>query len=203
MKARLWLLGVLALLLLGVGVLRLVGIGSGSSEVETPPSEGLLGEPAPPFGDSPIVGDRVTLAEAQARLSWSIPLPSETLGESELVEAWVSPADWDVRDRQVYLIYGSGIEISIWGQSLAPDYAAALEPPFRLVNVRGTLGLGKEAGVQQIEGHGEHEYPASVTWWERGLVVNLYSFSYSLAELIAVAESMPRIEGPNQTSAAG
>lgn len=195
MKARLFLLGAVALLLLVAGVLGLVGIGPSSSEDEVlPPAEGLLGEPAPPLSEGPIVGDRATLEDAQARLSWNIPLPSITWGESQLIEVWVSPANWDMSDRQVYLIYSNGLEISIWGQSLAPDYAAALEPPFRLVNVRGTSGLGKEAGVQQIEGHGEHEYPASVTWWERGLVINIYSYSHSLDQLIAVAESMPRIE---------
>jgi len=196
MKTRLFLLGALALLLLGVGVLGVVGVGPWASEVEAPASEGILGEPAPPLGEGPIVGDLLTLAAAQARLSWSVPLPAETLGQAQLAEVWASPADWNQRDRQVYLVYSNGIEISIWPQSLAPDYAAAVEPPFKLVNVRGASGLGKEAGVQQIEGHGENEYPASVTWWEYGLVVNIYSYSHSLDQLIAIAESMPRIEGP-------
>lgn len=145
----------------------------------------------PALFDKPIDGDRVSLSEAQRRVPWAIPLPSYTVTTATLAEAWVSFFYIPPERRQVYLKYSNGLDISIWPEAQPLVSLAAPAPPFRSVTVRGTFGKGKDAGEQQIPGHGVHKYPASVSWQEKGLAMNIYSYDFPMAELVKVAESMP------------
>jgi hypothetical protein len=186
MKRQTLLLGVLALIVFPAAILAVVW----QKGIFTQPDVPALEEPAPPENGGPIDGERVPLEVAQARVPWTIPLPSYLANKANLTEAWVSPEEDVVEDRQVYLIYDNGLRISIWPQELSPDFTALAEPPFQTLVVHGNPGRGTDPGIQQIEKHGEHKYPGSVTWWENGLILNIYG-DFPLEELQKVAESMP------------
>ena len=89
------------------------------------------------------------------------------------------------------MIYANGLELSIWPASASPNYAA-WEASFQTVNVHGSVGGAAEPGFQKVEGDRLQPYPASVSWWENGLVINLYG-NFPLAELLKMAES---VSGP-------
>lgn len=159
----------------------------------------LVGEEVKPFkvkperpasfeGGGPIDGEKVSMDVAQARLPWTIPLPTFQIGNTQLGEVWVSHEDIAPQERQVYLIYANGLEISIWPEAQSPDFSS-WEAPFHAVKVKGISGVGTEPGVQKIEDE-EQKYPGSITWWQNGLVINIYG-DFPLAELLKVAESMP------------
>jgi len=151
--------------------------------------------PAAPGGDAPIEGEKVALEVAQARLPWSIPLPSHTISSATLTETWVSFENFNPADRQLYLIYSNGLRISIWHEPVPLDFST-WEAPFRTVTVKGITGIGKDPGTQYVEGYGENRYPGSVTWWENGLLITIYG-EFPAEQLIQVAESMPAITDIN------
>lgn len=154
------------------------------------PDGRALEEPAPPEGGGPIDGERVSLDVAQARVPWTIPLPTYLASAANLTEVWVSTEEDVEEDRQVYLIFDNGLRISIGAEPTPPDFTTLAEPPFQTLVVRGNPGFGKDPGVQQIEKHGEYKYPGSVTWWENGLMIHIYG-DLPMVELQKVAESMP------------
>lgn len=152
----------------------------------------------------PFSGDGITLDEARRRVPFEIPVPGYVPGETDLTEVYVSPIATHPGSWQATLVYGNGIHIITrqegmilgWGRCFAdhPDM-------FRPVEVRGHPGLGADVVLARIcvrhspleewecrDGPGPS--PALVEWQANGLVVAIYSYYHSLAELVRVAESM-------------
>jgi hypothetical protein len=142
-------------------------------------------------GESPIAGDKVSLAEAQARLPYIFTLPADTITTASISEVWVSSADMPGELQRVWLIYSNDLEISIEGWPESPIYY--VESPFQLVTVRGVTGRGKDPGVARGKGSREQKYPGSVSWWTNRVQITIYHPDFSLAQLIRIAESMPEL----------
>lgn len=186
------LLGVLVLMILPITIIALMfqkgafaGWQASPNSLEKPVQ---FEAPAPPESGGPIDGEKVSLDVAKARIPWTVPLPTYKVSNADLVEVWVSGENDAPKERQIYLIYADGLEISIWPEAQSPDFSS-WEAPFHAVKVKGISGVGTEPGVQKVEDE-EQKYPGSVTWWQNGLVINIYG-DFPLTELLKVAESMP------------
>lgn len=154
---------------------------------------------ADPRTDPPIFGHKVSsIAEAQARLPYPIPLPQYIPDNAALTEVLVGITEPSTR--QMALVYANGIDVVIRPQEFVSDWQTivAEEPGggWGLVNVRGTIGEGHEAGVKEVRPGVTFEYSAGVSWWENGFVISIYSYNHSLAELLRVAESLPALSRP-------
>lgn len=183
------LLAAVGLALVGVYVWAAVG-----PTVQGPAPETRLGIQA----DDPLgpQGRPVTLGQAlQALGRCSCPTPPEGSGpghRADIQGTWVDAGT----GRQVGVLFSSGLEltytpdprssqqylqevqVSIVGEDLAGG-----ESGFRLIDLRGTRGLAKEA-----DAYG----PASISWIESGYLVALIGYGGEILEqLVALAESMP------------
>ena len=67
--------------------------------------------PRPP-AHVPIVGERVTLEEAQQRTAYTIPVPPADVIESDIQEVWASKTNKVDEHKRVYIIYSNGLNIS-------------------------------------------------------------------------------------------
>ena len=151
----------------------------------------------PPY--PPIVGDHVTLEEAQQRTPYTIPVPPADIVESDIQEVWASRTHIAAEHKRVYIIYSNGLNISLGGSPTAPPPADVSELPdtFREVSVGGKTGTGKDAFVKTTNIGTQVDVPASVHWWDNKVDIRLYHPTLSLQELIRIGESMPSPTWPS------
>ncbi len=147
--------------------------------------------PAPLAGNAPIVGDEVTLEVAQQRTPYVLPVPTETITQATLKEAWVSLDSVPAEFRQAYLIYSNGLRVSIGGRPDPIDFDSFKDPSFQAIRINGIPGSGKDPGTAQLEIGGQVAVPGSVSWWINGVWISIYHDNMSMAQLLRVAESMP------------
>lgn len=154
--------------------------------------------------EGPIAGDKVTLDEARRCVPFEIPVPGYLPGEAALKEVYASAIDTPREMRQAALVYANGIHIIMHYDEMALSYDSwVMEHPdiFKPVEVSGHPGIGAEPGLKRscvsYAPSGEWECqdgpglrPGMVQWQASGLVIAIYSYDYSLAELLRVAESM-------------
>jgi len=154
--------------------------------------------------EGPIPGDRVSLDEARARTPFPIPLPSYMPDGAALREVYASGMENPRLYRQAALVYENGVYIILrYGGMTWSWESPFVERPegFELVEVSGHGGVGAEPGLAREcvsyapstewecqDGPGLR--PGVVEWQADGLVTAIYSYDYSLAELLRVAESM-------------
>jgi hypothetical protein len=160
------------------------------------------GVPLPSEG--PIPGEKVSLDEARARTPFPIPLPSYMPDGAALREVYVSGIENPRLYRQAALVYENGVYIILRYGGMAWSWESPFrERPegFQPVEVSGHGGVGAEPGLAREcvsyapsaewdcqDGPGPR--PGVVEWQADGLVTAVYSYDYSLAELLRVAESM-------------
>jgi hypothetical protein len=156
-----------------------------------------------PF-QGPIPGEKVSLDEARSRMPFSIPLPSYLPGSTRLMEVYASRTDTPREFRQAALVYENGIHIILYYEPGTLNWTSWPEEHadiFKAVEVRGHPGVGSEPGPERICvsyapstefecRDGSDSRPGMVQWEADGLVIAIYSYDYSLAELLRVAESM-------------
>lgn len=154
--------------------------------------------------EGPIARDKVTPDEASRRLLFEIPVPGYLPGEAALKEVYASPIDTPRELRQAALVYANGTHIIMHYDEMAFSYDSwVMEHPdiFKPVEVSGHPGIGAEPGPrrscasyapsEEWECHdGPGLRPGMVQWQASGLVIAIYSYDHSLAELLRVAESM-------------
>jgi hypothetical protein len=154
--------------------------------------------------EGPIAGDRVSLDEARARTPFPIALPSYMPEGTALREVYASGMDNPRLYRQAALVYENGVYIILRYGGMAWIWESPFrERPegFEPVEVSGHGGVGAEPGLARDcvqyapsteweceDGPGPR--PGVVEWQADGLVTAIYSYDYSLAELLRVAESM-------------
>ena len=161
------------------------------------PATGRL-EPAPaaipmpaPAARGTIIGEKVSLEEARRRAPFAIPMPTETITEAQLLEVWASEANNPPAFRQVQLIYSNGLNVFIGGRPERIDYGALAKPPARPVQVNGIPASGKDPTVQHLEISGRVDVPGVVSWWANGVDIHIWHPSFSMDQLLKVANSMP------------
>ena len=162
-------------------------------------SEGIPAHAPRPPAHAPIVGDRVTLEEAQQRTSYTIPVPPADVVGSDIQEVWASKTHIAAEHKKVYIIYANGLRISLGGHPDAPPPADLSELPdtFREVSVGGKTGTGKNAFVNTTSIGTQVDVPASVRWWDNSVSIVLYHPSMTMQELIRIGESMPAPTWPS------
>ncbi len=141
-----------------------------------------------PQFDRPLPSaERVSLAEAQARVPYKIPLPEA----AEIQKVWASPTAVDQADRSVAVRFSDGLLLVAHPMAQPPDWDSiiATAPLFKKITVDGNPGIGVTPGTTEVRGKA-HPYPGSVEWWVDGLDLTLYSESMSLETLLDLAESL-------------
>lgn len=163
--------------------------------LDTTLEQALAQSPKPliPGGAPFFFAEKVSLAEARERTSFTIPLPS-AVDESSLVEVWVTSDQVARERRSVALRFADGLTIIMDGPVLeSPLYAESVAEegtPFKLLQVNGHAGRGKDPGVSEgLTGKGP--YPGSVDWWVGEVQLSIYHPNLSMRELLRIAESMP------------
>jgi hypothetical protein len=62
-------------------------------------------------------------------------------------------------------------------------------PQLTKIKVNGNEGMGTSPGFTTYDGN-NYPYPGSVEWWVDGLDITLYSDTFSLDELLKIAETV-------------
>ena len=141
-----------------------------------------------PHLDSPLGnGELVSLDEAQARLSFTIPLPDGFA----VKEVWVSPEEVASDDRAVAIQFENDLLLIIHQLANEPNWDGTISsvPELAKISVNGHNGLGANPGTKFVAGK-EYPYPGSVEWWVDGVDITLYSDTLSLEELLKIAEAV-------------
>ena len=146
--------------------------------------------PGPP-GGSPIAGERVTLAEAQDRTPFTIPIPAQSAVSGEIEEVWASDEDVADEFKQVYIIYSDGLKISLGTHMGSKDFSELVTGSFREATVKGNPGRGKDPFVKTTNIGTQANIIGSLSWWESNVDIRLYHPTLTMQELLVVAEAMP------------
>jgi hypothetical protein len=146
--------------------------------------------PLGPKTEFPIMNaELVSLEEAQERVPFPIPLPTDI----KVKKVWASLVDIDASNRSIAIEFNNGLLLIIH-QMKTPlnnwDGIIANAQKFYKININGSSGIGRDPGFTENYGK-KYRYQGSVTWWVSGLDISLYSDTMSLSELVAVAESIP------------
>ena len=194
MKLRI-LFGIIVLLVVPalIATFAIVRFTSGEVDSDGPPvpaSPNVDLAPRPP-AHAPIVGDRVTLEEAQQRTPYTIPLPPRDVVGSDIQEVWVSRENRPDEFKQVYVIYSNGLKISIGGDPNTKDYSELSTDPFREVSVRGITASGKDPTVETTGLGTQANMPGNLSWYVNRVDIGMYHPSWSLQELLRIGEAMP------------
>ncbi len=122
----------------------------------------------------------VSLEEAQAGRPY-LRLPPGL----EPKETWMSTD-------AVSIIFTNGVRLDVEPAASPPDWKAIVHqtPGLKLISVRGHAGMGANPGVKWTWGR-KLCYPGSVSWWENGLLLTLYSGDLSRKHLLRIAETIP------------
>ena len=146
--------------------------------------------PGPP-GGSPIAGERVTVAEAQARTPFTVPIPAKNAVTGEIEEVWASDEDVADEFKQVYIIYSDGLKISLGTHYGAKDFSELVTGSFRQATVKGSSGRGKDPFVKTTNIGTQVNVIGSLSWWESDVDIRLYHPTLTMQELLVIAEAMP------------
>jgi hypothetical protein len=141
-----------------------------------------------PHLDNPLGnGELVSLDEAQARLSFFIPLPDGFA----VKEVWVSPEEVASDNRAVAIQFENDLVLIIHQLANEPNWdgTGSSAPELAKISVNGHNGLGANPGIKFVAGK-EYPYPGSVAWWMNGLDITLYSDTLHLEELLKIAETV-------------
>lgn len=187
MKAKYIITGAILLIALTFGFLVWYQGGQLS-----PVASGLLEgypKPEPPSWDGPFpFAEEVTLSESQDRMPFEISLP----GYLKVQKVWASTAAVELENRSLAILFTNGVELFIHQAEHPIEYVPVVNqnPQLKLIAVKGHTGMGADPGTI-IGGGEEYRYPGSVSWWENGLDIELYSDDLSLDELLRIADSIP------------
>lgn len=159
-----------------------------SSISPTPESSSLFAEPQ--FQAPLPAAERVSMAEAQARVPFHIPLPPA----AGVRATWVSTPAVDPAARSVAILFDNEVLLVIHQEARPPDWDSiiATNPAFVKIAVNGHAGMGTSPRVVDVQGT-PTSHPGSVGWWADGLYLVLYSDTLSLEDLLAIAESIPSV----------
>ena len=146
--------------------------------------------PGPP-GGSPISGERVTLAEAQDRTPFTIPIPPQSAVSGEIKEVWASDEGVSDEFKQVYIIYSDGLKISLGTHYGSKDFSELVTGSFSQVTVKGNPGRGKDPFVKTTNIGTQVNVIGSLSWWESNVDIRLYHPTLTMQELVVIAEAMP------------
>lgn len=132
-----------------------------------------------------------SLAVAQSRLPFEMPLPEELTGEWEPVTIW-APKEAGSPHGQARIEFANGTELHMF-PSKEPNFAAiaSTNPDLVLVPVGERVGLADDPEIKRMHG-GELEEPGVVGWWQHGYNIDLYSHEHSKAELVEMAKLFVR-----------
>ncbi len=193
------LLGVLVLVVMPVLMVYLFMQRAGL-DTEDPVNDAVVAvapRPAPPAGDGPISGDKVSRETGISRSPYSIPLPSLEGVDWQLSGVWVSEEGVSPEVYQVYLIFSNELRISMggsFGWSPFDDISNInTSGPFRLATVNENNARGKDAGVNILFDGTRAPYPASLSWVVNNVQMSLLHPSWSMERLKEIAESMPTL----------
>lgn len=185
MKAKQVIAFVLALSVLTLtGILFYNGSGSALPQLTAP----TYSKPILPQVDWPLPNaEELSLAESQARVAYSIPLPEDV----EIQKIWATNAAVEISERSVAIQFVDDLLLIVHPMKQSPDWEGiiASTPVFVKVEVNGNPGIGVDPGYTEVNGM-KYTHPGSVEWWVNGLDITLYSNTYSFAELLKVAQSM-------------
>ncbi|MCX7608878.1 MAG: hypothetical protein N2049_06645 [Anaerolineales bacterium] len=178
---------VLLISVLGLGVSILLY--QNSSRLAQP-TISVYAKPILPQVDWPLPNaEELSLTEAKARIPYSIPLPEGF----EIRRIWATKDTVEVSERSVAVEFTDDLLLIIHPMKQAPDWDGiiAIAPSFIKVDINGNLGIGTDPGYTEINGV-KHFHPGSVEWWVNGLEldITLYSNTYTLDELLKVAQSI-------------
>ena len=146
--------------------------------------------PGPP-GGSPIAGERVTLAEAQDRTPFTLPIPAQSAVSGEIEEVWASDKNIADEFKQVYIIYSDGLKISLGAHIGSKDFSGLGTGSFRKAIVKGNQGRWKDPFVKTTNIGTQVNIIGSLSWWESDVDIRLYHPTITMQELLVVAEAMP------------
>ncbi|MBI2917419.1 MAG: hypothetical protein HYY01_05420 [Chloroflexi bacterium] len=190
--------------ILGLGVWYWAG--SGGSDGQLAYHGGDRGTSGPMLEEFDLGGlpfpqaERVTsVAEAQARLSFAIPLPSDLTGEWEPAEIWVPEVGRPGRLEQLWVTFVNGVDLIVdtdTGASLKAVVQAS-EGRRALVQVGQYDAMVGERSTAVV--HGQHlQLPSEVVWRQNGTSVELYSKTHSAADLLEMAPLFVRAPSGEQ-----
>lgn len=137
-----------------------------------------------PFPSAERVG---SVAEAQARLGFAMPLPSDLAGQWQPAEIWVSEVGRPGRG-QLWVTFVNGVDLAVHTSPGAriKDVVQDSEGRWSLVQVGPYDAMANEQGSKVLHGK-VVENPSAVLWYQNRTVVALYSKAHSAAELLKMA----------------
>ncbi len=147
-----------------------------------------LAEPLSPQLNGPLPnGEVVSLADAQAKTSYTIPLP-EGVG---IKQVWVSTNAANPSEQSIAVQFNNDLLLIIHEMAKPPDWDGiiASTPEFAKIDVNGDPGIGTDPGFTRTSGK-DYFHPGSVSWWVDGLNITLYSDTLLLEELLKVAQTV-------------
>ena len=179
------------ILLLSVSAVAglLIALYAGTGQENELALAGLALPRAPDY--PPVSGDHVSLGEAIARSPYTLPIPEVSAAGEGPSNIWVSGMGSQSESHQVYLVYDSGMRVSVSGQPPAIDYREWEMESFRPASVRGIPASGKDAEVKTTEAGEGVSAPASLSWWVNGVYISVYHPRMSMDDLLEIAETIP------------
>jgi hypothetical protein len=186
MKVKLEIfIGVIAILLLVlVGVLF-----SKNEQIASPQSKMTeYSNPDLPNIGGPLPnGEKVSLEQARASISYTIPLPKAM----KIKEAWISTNAENALDQSTAIKFEGDLLLIIHKMENSPDWDGIISstPELMKISINGIPGVGTSPGFTQYDNR-KYPYPGSVGWWIDGLSITLYSGTMSLEELLKIAETV-------------
>jgi len=185
MKAQAGIIGLSVL-----AVLILVGTVSNwnNNATSSPPTQSRYSEPLLPQINGPLPNaDEVPFSQAQARISYTIPLPEAV----EIKKVWVSVNAAGSSEQSVAIQFSGDLLLITHKMAKPPNWDGiiASAPELKKINVNGNTGIGADPG-STVSGEKEYFHPGSVQWWVDGLNMTLYSDNLSLEDLLKVAQNV-------------
>ena len=139
--------------------------------------------------EGPILNaEAISLGEAQARVSsHSIPLPEGF----EIKQVWITKGVVDPTGQYVAVEFDADLLLITRRSEKPPDWDGIIAnvPELTKIMVNGNPGMGTSPGFTIYRGK-DFPYPGSVEWWMDGLNITLYSDTFSLEELLTIAETV-------------
>jgi hypothetical protein len=143
------------------------------------------------------MAEKTTVAGAQAKVGYPVSVPSTaTAGRASLTQAWVNGNTIPREERQVALVFDNGkVQILMHRATYqsALRYFRAFVAEKDLNRVTAALGQvnGRPALVITPDTDAlTHSNPATVNFWQNGVLISIYSHTYETDTLLAIASSM-------------
>ena len=132
----------------------------------------------------------MTPAEAVERSPYTIPFPDPDAAGGNPIEVWVSHEGSQPELHQVYLIYDSGLRISMGGRPDAVDHSELATGSIRQASVRGKSASGRDPYVKTTPSGERVAIAANLSWWVNRVDISLYHPTLAMDDLVEIAESM-------------